>query len=167
MRARFRDTVYLVQVIGVFLILGVVIASMIVVASNVARNTVEQTEANRRLIEQLQRVFESHAKASTRQNCAVAQEIAFIVELSPKVTPAIVKQLEVFTRHACRREVVPPIPGLGGGGNGQPFPSGGGSGPGPQPSSAPSGSPSVGPTKPPPSTSPSPTATCLPVIGCV
>lgn len=158
MNPRTRDTIFIFQIALNIIALGIVIALLFTTVAHISAAASAQTEANRELIRRLQAVFVAHASASTRQNCAIASEIAFLVEASPKAPPLLITRLHRFVHGACQIEIVPPL-----GPDGQPIRS--------TPSVAPSSqTPTVGPTVIPPPTTPpptSPTPTCLPVIGCL
>lgn len=157
---RAREALFTVQILANIVILALVVALLFTTVINFARITSEQTAANRQLIAHLQRIFVVHATSSTRQNCAVAQEVAFLVGASPQVPPQLLLRLPRFVHEACQVELVPPLQGGSSPGS---APSASGS-PTTSPRVSGSPQPSDGPT---PTSSPSPSPICLPGIGCL
>jgi hypothetical protein len=98
----------LIGVLGPILVILVSISLIIIIAlsHSDARNTQAQSLANNAIIKEIRTDLSVHARASADRNCAVANELRYLIGKSLEVKDRVLARTEAFTKGAC--QFVPP-----------------------------------------------------------
>lgn len=100
---------YYAQVLANFLALGLLVAVLVVIQADSSSRTQAQTEANRKVVEEVQHDVVVHSRASAVRSCAAATGLQYLIRQSPELDPKVDARFEQYVEASCT--FVDPITG--------------------------------------------------------
>lgn len=66
-----------------------------------AARALAQSRENNGIIQEIRNDLDIHARASTDRNCAIADELRYLVRQSPDIKPRILRKIDTYTKASC------------------------------------------------------------------